>query len=529
MAVNDNISSQAQGSGSPLPPNVIEAAGATEVVLPEGTSLASADFSREGSDLILNLPDGQQIIVQDFYDGDAAPALVVPDGGRVSGEWAAKLAGPLTPGQFAQAEPTVSAQPIGSVEKADGVVMVVRADGTRVELQVGDPVYQGDLLETGGDGAVGIVLADETTFSMGENGSMVLDEMVFDPSAQEGKISMSIVKGVFTFVSGQVAKTDPDAMTLNTPVATIGIRGTQAGIDIADGKTLTVALMEEADGFVGEVTVTNGAGQVIVNVANMGTKVFSFMQPPSAVFSFDAQEMIDLFATPLKYLPLNSPSANDFGLQGDAEGMSEADIADLANFETAAGGNDNAPGQQENPGGGRFNAVGGDYTGRFTDIQGVGLSGPAAAGGAAPSTGGGDADGGGDVSGEPELEGTAGSEPDEVIAEDVTAEANEDGSYTITLVPEGSDLTVSEAGITSGAGEVEVTEDGKGITYSTGSAYDPLAEGETDGVEVTYTLVDPDGNESAPGTVDITVTGTDDASVITGVTVGEVTEGGEVV
>ncbi|MCW9039948.1 MAG: hypothetical protein OQJ76_05570, partial [Rhodospirillales bacterium] len=47
---------------------------------------------------------------------------------------------------------------IGTVSKAVGVVAVVRADGTRAELGIGDPVYQGDTLETGPEGAVGIVL-----------------------------------------------------------------------------------------------------------------------------------------------------------------------------------------------------------------------------------------------------------------------------------------------------------------------------------------------------------------------------------
>ena len=128
---------------------------------------------------------------------------------------------------FAQAQSS-GEQPIGSVETMSGTVTAIHADGTRVELEPGSPVYQGDTLETGDDGALGIILADETTFSMAESGSMVLDEMVYDPGTQEGSVSLSVMEGVFTFVSGQVAKTDPDAMTLNTPVATIGIRGTQS-------------------------------------------------------------------------------------------------------------------------------------------------------------------------------------------------------------------------------------------------------------------------------------------------------------
>ena len=123
-------------------------------------------------------------------------------------------------------------EPIGNVVNLSGSVFAVRTDGTRVELKEGDPVYQGDIIESSDDGAVGILLADETTFSMGENGRIVLDEMVYDPATQEGSVKLSALQGVFTFVSGQVAKTDPDAMTLDTPVATISIRGTQVGLDV---------------------------------------------------------------------------------------------------------------------------------------------------------------------------------------------------------------------------------------------------------------------------------------------------------
>ena len=144
---------------------------------------------------------------------------------------------------------------------------MTRADGTRVQLQAGDQVYQGDSIETGPKGAIGVLLADETTFSMGEASSMVLDEMVYDPATQNGSLNVSVVQGVFTFVSGQVAKTDPDAMKIDTPVATIGIRGTQVGIEIppAGEGDMQVVLMQEADGFVGEVVIENNTGQVVMN------------------------------------------------------------------------------------------------------------------------------------------------------------------------------------------------------------------------------------------------------------------------
>ncbi|MEK9670884.1 MAG: hypothetical protein VW268_00085 [Rhodospirillaceae bacterium] len=59
--------------------------------------------------------------------------------------------------------------PIGPVKNLSGEVWVTRADGTRVELQAGDQVLQGDSIETGPAGAIGALLADESTFSMGNS------------------------------------------------------------------------------------------------------------------------------------------------------------------------------------------------------------------------------------------------------------------------------------------------------------------------------------------------------------------------
>ena len=58
---------------------------------------------------------------------------------------------------------------------------------------------------------------------------MVLYEMIYDPSAQQGQAAISLLQGAFTFVSGQIAKTGVDAMVIETPTATIGIRGTAGG------------------------------------------------------------------------------------------------------------------------------------------------------------------------------------------------------------------------------------------------------------------------------------------------------------
>ena len=227
------------------------------VRLPEGTDLGAADYARLGPDLVITAPDGATFIVSEYFLIEPPADLMAGDSARLGGETAVRLAGPLAPGQVAQASATDAAQPIGKVELVDGTVTATRSDGSIVELAVGDPVFQGDIIESADASGIGIVLADDTTFAMAESGRMVLDEMIYDPGAQEGSLAVSVLEGVFTFVSGQVAKTDASAMTIETPLATIGIRGTQAGIDMRDGKLVVVVMQESAaaNSFVGDTLV----------------------------------------------------------------------------------------------------------------------------------------------------------------------------------------------------------------------------------------------------------------------------------
>ena len=82
---------------------------------------------------------------------------------------------------------------IGTVEASEGSVWVVRSDGSRAELENGDPVYQGDLIETDNDGAVGVTFTDGSAFSLGSNGEMTIDEMIYNPATQEGSSFFSVV------------------------------------------------------------------------------------------------------------------------------------------------------------------------------------------------------------------------------------------------------------------------------------------------------------------------------------------------
>ena len=99
------------------------------------------------------------------------------------------LAGPLAKGQYAQAV-NDGALSIGEVSSKQTSVKATRLDGNIFELSVGDPVFQGDTVETEGSGAVGLVFLDKTTLSLSEGGKIVLDELVHNPAGGTGSMGV---------------------------------------------------------------------------------------------------------------------------------------------------------------------------------------------------------------------------------------------------------------------------------------------------------------------------------------------------
>ncbi|MDP6842867.1 MAG: FecR domain-containing protein [Rhodospirillales bacterium] len=320
-----DLAARSPGANNPLNLN-----GGMPITVPGGTWLLTAEYTRLGPDLLLTGSDGQKQLLADYFSSETPSDLMTEGGAVISGGLATKLAGPMAPAQFAQAAPAAAAEPIGRVETVEGGVEVTRADGSKVILGQGAPLFSGDVIETGNGGSVGIILADDSTLSLAENGRMVMDEVAYDPNTESGNATISVVQGVFSFVSGQIAKVGPDAMVLRTPVAQIGIRGTKiAGVAAAEGQENTISLLPDDDGSIGEIAVSNSAGTIVLNQAGATTKLVSAFQAPPKPVIIPVAQIQKQFSKALKSLPPkpvqqdNNPEEN----QGDgeeAEGEGEA-------------------------------------------------------------------------------------------------------------------------------------------------------------------------------------------------------------
>ena len=308
---------------------VLELGPGAVITVPHGVLLLVADFARQGADLLLTGPDGQQVLVQGYFALDNPPALTTAGGAVLAPELVARLAGPRAPGQYAQATGADGAAPIGTVETIEGTVTAVRADGSQVILEVGSAVFQDDVIETGSGGAVGLSFVDDTTFSLGEDARMVIDELIYDPASGEGSMSLAVIQGAFVFITGEIAGSSEDAMVVTTPVATIGIRGTKVvGYAAQEGEENTVTLLQNDDGTVGTIIISTPIGQIILDVTNFENNAVFISSTGAApvIGSFSPAQFENLFGPALR---IHQNTQRDFERrqQDDQDDQDEDDDA----------------------------------------------------------------------------------------------------------------------------------------------------------------------------------------------------------
>lgn len=161
------------------------------------------------------------------------------------------------------------------------------AKGTGVEMN--------DSIKTQ-QGKVGITFEDDTRVQVNENSKLVIDDFVYDPKSKAGKLGAKIALGTVRYASGQIAKNSPQNVSLNTPTATISVRGTDFTASVDELGQSTIILLPscpddrnksrtkddiEKNCKVGEITVESDAGIVILNQAFQATQVNSRALPPS--------------------------------------------------------------------------------------------------------------------------------------------------------------------------------------------------------------------------------------------------------
>jgi len=126
-----------------------------------------------------------------------------------------------------------TAADIGQVKIAKGQVTIER-QGKAMPAVVGARLQVADVVKTGADGSVGITMDDDSLLSAGPNSALSLDNYAFDTTTNQGRLDTSLNKGTLSVISGRIAKQTPDAMTVRTPNAILGVRGTEFVVSAND-------------------------------------------------------------------------------------------------------------------------------------------------------------------------------------------------------------------------------------------------------------------------------------------------------
>ena len=270
MAINRN------DLGSDLPRmHVINSVG-DNVPVPSAHALLTGDYSRAQNSLVIELPDGTSYFISGYFSHGTPPALIAPNGVRISGEIVSQLAGPEMPGQYAQAAGANGSKPIGQVVSVEGTVTVQRADGTTVTLSSRDFVFENDVIITGSNSATAITFTDDSVLRLSADAQMILDEYIYSPDASSGnKAVFNLITGALGAVSGLIAPSGD--MLVTTTSATIGIRGTTVLIEATVEGTKINLLVDVKDGTGGLVEIVDPANPDIVlqqvTVDNIGQVV----------------------------------------------------------------------------------------------------------------------------------------------------------------------------------------------------------------------------------------------------------------
>lgn len=156
-----------------------------------------------------------------------------------------------------------------------------------------------------GNGRVKITFVDKTTVNVTEQSKLVIDDFVYSGNPSTSRMALKFSSGTVRFATGTGVK--KSNISLRTPSATIAVRGTDFTSTVDEfGRSLIVLLPEE-DGSVGEITVSNAAGEVILNRAFQATMVQNFDTRPSTPVVLNLSiNMIDnmMIVTPPKEIEM---------------------------------------------------------------------------------------------------------------------------------------------------------------------------------------------------------------------------------
>lgn len=269
------------------------------VELPDASYVRDADFTRDGMDLVMNGPEGE-LVIKDYFADESQPNLVAPDGSTLTPELVNSFT--KSSAQYAANDTQSDESPVGAVQEVTGVATVTHVDGSVETIVNGTEIYKGDIIETDEHGAVNIKFVDETSFAVSEDARLAIDEYVYDAGSQSGETNFSVLKGVFVFTSGLIGRDDPDDVHIETPVGSIGIRGTIIAGNVDKGEITVVE---------GAIVLKDHSGHEVTLATQFETARFGGSEGIEHMGQLSAKDVAQKFFVVSKVSPTLFSSIND--------------------------------------------------------------------------------------------------------------------------------------------------------------------------------------------------------------------------
>lgn len=159
---------------------------------------------------------------------------------------------------------------IGSITEQKGPASITRNKDV-IEAKPKSNIDSNDIVQTG-NGIVGITFEDKTQVKVTEHSKLLIDEFVYDPNKKgAGKLALNVTMGTVRYASGNIAHENNKNVAINTPTATVAVRGTAFTMTVDEIGQSLIILLPNPDGSVGSIEVSTAMGKVVLNQAFQAT------------------------------------------------------------------------------------------------------------------------------------------------------------------------------------------------------------------------------------------------------------------
>ena len=236
---------------------------------------------------------------------------------------------------------SVLAEPIGDIKEYKGSATLTREAGEELVVSAESipDVNINDTAETE-DGRMLIEFLDKAELALTEHTRVYIDKVYYDPDPSKSKMTMRMAVGTARFASGRLGMVNKNNIDIQTPTASIAVRGTDFTTTIDElGRTLVILLPDDNGEPSGKIIVSNEGGEITLEEAYAATMVATLDSPPTATVVIDniTPNMIDnmFIVAPPKEVKQAIQEAVEDDLDAD-QGILDVDFLEFNELEKDA-------------------------------------------------------------------------------------------------------------------------------------------------------------------------------------------------